>query len=455
MNKNIDPLNLKIAYIGGGSRLWARTLMTDLALEPDLNGRIDLYDIDFQAAKMNESLGNWIGTHPQALSSWQFKAVETLTEALRDADFVFISIQPGSFELMAHEIAVAEKYGMYFPVGDTTGVPGLMRGLRSAMTFAGFAKEIATHCPEAWVINYTNPMTVCTRTLTKVEPALKVFGCCHEVFGTQNILAELAQSSLDLPHKPPREQIQVNVLGINHFTWIDSATYKEWDLLKFLRHHIEEPGILRPYTRQEIEDKKDYFYDARQIKFELFKRYGILAAAGDRHLAEFVPGFTVSPDELFRWGVIRTPVSYRIEKWDNIGKQVPKIIAGEIPFEIRQSDEEAILQIKALLGLGDLTTNVNKKNIGQVSNLPLDVVVETNARFSRDRVDPIAAGALPPGVETIVSTHVKNQEMIVEAALIGNEDLAFQAIFNDPCTTAGIDRTWAMFQEIGLPENFK
>ena len=429
--------------------------MTDLAFEPDLSGKIDLYDIDFHSAKMNEALGNWIGTHPEARSSWQYTAVETLPQALQDADFVFISIQPGSFELMAHEIGVAEKYGMYFPVGDTTGVPGLMRGLRSAITFAGFAREIATYCPDAWVINYTNPMTICTRTLTKAEPALKVFGCCHEVFGTQNILAELAQSNLDLPHKPPREQIRVNVLGINHFTWIDSATYQELDLLKLLRNHIQEPGVLRPYTRAEIEDKEDYFYDARQIKFELFKRYGILAAAGDRHLAEFVPGFTTSPDELFRWGVIRTPVSYRIEKWDRVGKQVPKIIEGEIPFELKQSDEEAILQIKALLGLGDLTTNVNKRNIGQVSNLPLDVVVETNARFSRDRVDPISAGALPPGVETLVSTHVKNQEMIVEAALTGDEDLAFQAIFNDPCTTVAIDKAWAMFQEIGLPENFK
>lgn len=428
--------------------------MADLALDPDLNGQIALYDIDFQAAKMNETLGNWIGTHPKARSSWQYTAVESLAQALQDADFVFISIQPGSFELMAHEIGVAEVYGMFFPVGDTTGVPGLMRGLRSAITFAGFAREIADHCPEAWVINYTNPMSICTRALTKVEPALKVYGCCHEVFGTQNILAELAQATLDLPLRPPRDQIAINVLGINHFTWIDSAFYEETDLLALLRDHIQQPGILRPYTRQEIEDKNDYFFDARQIKFALFRRFGILAAAGDRHLAEFVPGFTVSPEELFRWGVIRTPVSYRIETSERKGKQVPDIVDGRIPFELNQSDEEAIQQIKALLGMGDLITNVNKKNIGQVSNLPLDVVVETNARFSRDKVDPLAAGALPPGVETLVSTHIKNQEMIIEAALIGDEDLAFQAIFNDPCTTGAIDKTWAMFREIGLPESF-
>jgi alpha-galactosidase len=454
MNKNSDPLNLKIAYIGGGSRVWARTLMADLALEPDLNGKIYLYDIDFPAAKMNEMLGNWIGTHAAAKSSWQYTAVATLPEALQDADFVFISIQPGSFELMAHEIGVAEKYGMYFPVGDTTGVPGLMRGLRSAITFAGFARKIAAHCPNAWVINYTNPMTICTRTLTKVEPGLKVFGCCHEVFGTQNILAEIAQSALDLPDKPPRNEIWVNVLGINHFTWIDSATYQGTDLLELLRDHIQQPGILRPYTRQEIEAKDNYYYDARQIKFELFKRYGILAAAGDRHLAEFVPGFTTSPEELFRWGVIRTPVSYRIETWERIGKQVPQIIGGQIPFELKQSDEEAIPQIKALLGMEDLVTNVNKANIGQMVGLPLDVVVETNALFSRDKVGQITAGALPPGVQSLVSTHIDNQEMIVDAALTGDEELAFQAIFNDPCTTAAIDKAWTMFREIGLPDNF-
>lgn len=434
--------------------MWARTLMADLALEPDLNGTIDLYDIDFHAAKMNEQLGNWLGTHPKAKSRWRYTAVTTLPQALQDADFVIISIQPGSFDLMAHEIAVAEKYGMYFPVGDTTGVPGLMRGLRAAITFAGFAQAIATYCPEAWVINYTNPMSICTRTLTKVQPELNVLGCCHEVFGTQEILAELVQTALDLPHKPAREQIRINVLGINHFTWINSANYKGIDLLELLHEHIQKPGVLRPYTRQEVEDKNNYYHDARQIKFELFKRYGILAAAGDRHLAEFVPGFTASPEELFRWGVIRTPVSYRIKTWESIGKQVPKIINGQIPFELNQSDEEAVLQIKALLGMGDLTTNVNMKNIGQVSNLPSEAVVETNAQFSLGKIEPIAAGALPPGVETVVATHIKNQEMIVEAALTKDENLAFQAIYNDPCTTVAIDKAWAMFQEIGLPEEF-
>ncbi len=451
MNNSVDPHNLKIAYIGGGSRLWARTLMADLALEPDLGGRIELYDIDFHAAELNQQLGNWISNHPDAQSNWQYSAVAELSQALDGADFVVISIQPGSFEQMAHEISVAERYGLYFPVGDTTGVPGLMRGLRSALTFADFAHEIAAHCPDAWVINYTNPMTICTRTLTKVEPSLKVFGCCHEVFGTQKILAEIAQLKLGLPATPAREEIRVNVMGINQFTWIDAARYQDVDLLAMLRDHIAEPGVLRPYTQAEVEAQDNIYFDGRQIKFELFKRYGILAAAGDRHLAEFVPGFTDSPEELFRWGVIRTPVTHRIASWQKAGEQVPQIVEGRVPFELSSSGEEAVLQMKALLGMGDLITNVNQANIGQIPNLPMDVVVETNAHLGRDRVDPITAGSLPAGVATLVATHVQNQEMIIEAALTGDESLAFQAVFNDPSTAMPIDQAWQMFQEIGTP----
>ncbi len=230
-------IHLKIAYIGGGSRGWAHILMNDLALCADLSGEVALYDIDLEAARLNEKLGNWLQNQPGVLSKWNYRAVETLPEALQGADFVFISIQPGPLEMMAHEVAVAEKYGMFYPVGDTTGAPGLMRGLRSAITYECFAHAIANHCPEAWVINYSNPMSICTRTLTKVEPGLKVFGCCHEVFGTQHLLADLAQETLGLEETPKRDDIRVNVFGINHFTWIDRADFQGHDLLSIAHRH--------------------------------------------------------------------------------------------------------------------------------------------------------------------------------------------------------------------------
>ena len=182
------PIPLKIAYIGGGSRDWARKLMIDLALCPDLTGEVALYDIDMDSARLNEQLGNWMQDQPGVVSHWHYLAVPTLRGRLQNADFVIISIQPGPLELMAEEIALAEEYGLFFPVGDTTGAPGLIRGLRSASIYKDFAEAMATFCPNAWMINYTNPMSICTRTLTRVAPELKVFGCCHEVFSTQRML---------------------------------------------------------------------------------------------------------------------------------------------------------------------------------------------------------------------------------------------------------------------------
>ncbi len=441
-----QPIELKIAYIGGGSREWARKLMFDLALCPDLTGRVALYDIDVESARLNEQFGNWLQEQPGVVSRWRYETSATLDGALRGADFVVLSIQPGTLEVMRDEIAIAEKYGMFFPVGDTIGAPGLVRGLRSAIIYADFARAIARLCPRAWIINYTNPLTICVRTLTRVEPSLKVFGCCHEVFAVQHFLASLVEKYYGI--LPSRKELATNVIGINHFTWIDRAFYRDIDLLALVRRHSDEPGVVREYTREEVESWRDWFKSAHQIKFELFKRYGIFAAAGDRHLAEFMAGFTRSPEELFRWGVIRTPVSYRIERWRNAPQKTLDLMGDRIPLVLDASGEEGVAQMRALLGFGDLVTNVNVPNVGQISNLPLHSVVETNARFTRDQVQPLAAGALPAGVQSLVARHVSNQELIVEAALTHNKDLAFQAVLSDPANRLPPDETWKMFNEM-------
>jgi alpha-galactosidase/6-phospho-beta-glucosidase family protein len=443
----MKPIPLKMAYIGGGSRLWARNLMIDLALCPDLTGEVALYDIDMDSARLNEQLGNWMQDQAGVVSRWHYLAVPTLQEALQNADFVIISIQPGPLELMAEEIALAEEYGLFFPVGDTAGAPGLIRGLRSVLIYKDFAEAIAAICPNAWVINYTNPMTICTRTLTRLAPDLKVFGCCHEVFNTQTLLAQIAGKYLNI-EPPARSEIQVNVLGINHFTWIDRADYQEHDLLGLLKHHLEQPGTLRPYTQAEVESWKDWFHSAEQVKFTLFQRFGILAAAGDRHLVEFLPGFIHSPETLFKWGVIRTPVSWRIERWTTAPQKTRELMNGVTPFVSERSGEEGINMIKALLGLGDIVTNVNVENMGQISNAPLHVVVETNARFSRDNVRPLSAGRLPDGIAALINQHIANQELVIEAALTKKMDLAFQAFFNDPTNPLPIDTCREFFNRM-------
>lgn len=445
----MNPISLKIAYIGGGSRLWARNLMNDLALCDELTGEVALYDIDIESARLNEQLGNWMNTSHQSkiVSNWRYCAVSTLRDALLNADVVIISIQPGSLELMAREIAIAEEYGFYFPVGDTVGAPGLIRGLRSVAVYKEFAEAIATFCPQAWVINYTNPMTICTRTLTRVVPELKVFGCCHEVFGTQELLAKIAGKYLNI-NPPSRNEVKVNVFGINHFTWVDRASYQEHDLLDLLNHHIAQSDVMRPYTQAEVEKWNDWFQSAEQVKFNLFQRFGVLAAAGDRHLVEFLPGFIRSPETLFKWGVIRTPVSWRMERWTSAPQKTRDLINGTTPFVLEKSGEEGTNMIKALLGLGDLVTNVNIENVGQIFNAPLHAVVETNAYFSRDNIRPLSAGALPTGLAPLINRHIANQESIIEAVLTNNMDLAFQAFYSDPTNDLPIDTSWEFFNRM-------
>lgn len=173
--------DLKIAYIGGGSRGWAWGLMSDLAAADDMSGSVYLYDIDLEAAKRNEVIGNKVKELKDCKSPWDYKAVETIGEALQGADFVVISIIPGTFDEMESDVHAPEKYGIYQSVGDTTGPGGLIRALRVVPMFEEIAGAIKEYCPEAWVINYTNPMTVCVKTLYRTFPEIKAFGCCHEV----------------------------------------------------------------------------------------------------------------------------------------------------------------------------------------------------------------------------------------------------------------------------------
>jgi alpha-galactosidase len=197
-----------------------------------------------------------------------------------------------------------------------------------------------------------------------------------------------------------------------------------------------------------VEGFNDWFYSTDQVKFNLFKRFGVLAAAGDRHLVEFLPGFIRSPEILFKWGIIRTPVSWRIERWATAPQKTLDLIDGSTAFILEPSEEEGINMIKSLLGLGDLVSNVNLENVGQISNMPLHAAVETNAHFSRDRLRPLAAGALPAGIAPLVNQHSANQELIIEAALTGNMDLAFQAFFNDPSNHLPLDDSWELFNKM-------
>jgi len=425
--------DLKICYIGGGSRNWAWVFMKDLSFEKEIAGEIVLYDIDRDAAQANADLGNaFMMKHNPG--QWTYKVESSLEKALTGSDFVFISILPADFEQMAVDVHEPEKYGIYQSVGDTVGPGGLVRALRTIPMYQQIGEAVKQWAPEAWVFNYTNPMTVCTRTLYAVFPEIKAFGCCHEVFGTQKLLRKaIAWSGLAKEEEIKREDIITRVLGINHFTWIDKAAWKEHDLFPIYEKFTEA------FFEKGFEEGGDdnwlnsFFESCERVKFDLFRRYGIIAAAGDRHLAEFCPPewYLRNPDQIKTWKFTLTPVSFRIQQREDLKKKSLAYRKGEEEMVPENSGEEGIRQMRALLGLGDIVTNVNIPNSGQMPDLPLGAVVETNAFFSRDTVQPILTEGLPNPIRNLTMQHVLNQEGILEAALARDLEQAFQVFLND------------------------
>lgn len=433
MTRNETKLrDLTVAYIGGGSRGWAWGFMKDMAMDADMEGTIRLYDIDKDAALRNKIIGDKISAHPDAVSRWHYDVADSLQEALTGADFVVISILPGTFREMRSDVHEPEKYGIYQSVGDTVGPGGLVRGLRTIPMFVEIGEAIRDYSPDAWVINYTNPMSLCIRTLYEAFPEVKAFGCCHEVFGTQKLLASMLSDQLGIKDVK-REEIIVNVLGINHFTWLDKASYKDLDLFPLYKSFVDKYYETGYSEGADDNWMNNTFRSAQRVKFDLFRRFGLIAAAGDRHLAEFMPPWYMkNPQTVKEWCFGLTTVDYREGDLVKRLDRAERLADGREPIELDGSGEEGHLLMKAILGLGDLVSNVNIPNRGQIPNLPLGTVVETNALFRRDFIGPVMASAIPENVLALVMPHVLNQKIILDAALQCDFDLALAAFLNEP-----------------------
>ena len=431
--ENNKVRDLNIAYIGGGSRGWAWTFMTDLSMDDSLSGTIRLYDIDEAAAKNNEIIGNKLTAREDTTGKWDYVTCSTIGEALTGCDFVVISILPGTFDEMASDVHLPERLGIYQSVGDTAGPGGMIRALRTIPMFVEIAEAIKEYAPEAWVINYTNPMTLCVKTLYHVFPQIKAFGCCHEVFGTQKVLKGICEETLGLTGIDRRD-ININVLGINHFTWLDKASYKGIDLFPVYRDYIDshyEEG----YNEPDKNWANSTFDCAHRVKFDLFRRYGLIAAAGDRHLAEFMPGgeYLKDHETVSSWKFGLTTVDWRKADLQKRLDRSHRLVSGEEEIKLEPSGEEGILLIKSLCGLERSISNVNIPNTAlQIANLPADAVVETNAVFSLDSIQPIVAGTIPEQVKTLIVPHVENHERILKAALTYDRALVCEAFLADP-----------------------
>ncbi|MBQ7954511.1 MAG: alpha-glucosidase/alpha-galactosidase [Lachnospiraceae bacterium] len=445
--------DIKICYIGGGSKLWARVFMSDLAVAEGLSGEMALYDIDREAAERNAKIGVRINENPNTKSKLEYKVYDKLEDALSGATFVLLSILPGTFKEMRSDVHTPEKYGIYQSVGDTAGPGGVLRAMRTVPIYEDFAKKIKEICPDAWVINFTNPMSICIKVLYDVFPEIKAFGCCHEVFHAQKLLTVMLKELRGIDVH--RSQIYTDACGVNHFTWITRARYEDIDLLALVPEFAEKFGEEGYY--EEGDDRFAFetnpFAYGNKVKIDLFEKYGALAAAGDRHLAEFLPNkwYLKDPETVKAWKFGLTTVDYReADQAQKIADTI-EMAEGRKEFEVVKSDEEAVELMKALLGGGTVVSNVNMPNRGQMPQMPLGSIVETNCVFSNDTVSPVVSRPLPTGASNLVYRCCVNIDNTYLGIKERDLDKIYQAFVNQAlCNSLSMEESKELFREMCL-----
>jgi alpha-galactosidase/6-phospho-beta-glucosidase family protein len=426
----------KIALVGGGSYQWGPKIILDVALNEDLRGgNLVLHDINPQAL---DDMFDW-GEKAlnQADADLHLEKTLRVEDALAGADFVVLSISTGGLDATALDLEIPARYGVVQTVGDTVGPGGHFRALRNIPVVVEIARTMERICPDAVLLNLTNPLTALTRAVTKTT-SIRAVGLCHELFSTLGMLSKMFDT--------PEEAINVRVAGVNHFIWVTEVSVQGRDVTEEAFRRISG-GEAREIALADAAGDTDPFVNTWGFRTELCGLYEYLPAAGDRHLCEFVPGYISDEKERERLDLRVTTVDVRRERLAEDKERVRRMIRGQEPIPTRPSREE-ISDIIAAVWTGEDSVNiVNLPNAGQVRDLPLGTVVETYGALNGTGASGIVFGELPPPVAALVHPHVFNQEAIVQAGLTGDRDLAFRTFVNDPLVATQLDAR-ALFDEM-------
>src|ERR1051326_4028821 len=410
----------RICFIGGGSYNWMPKLLGDLSLAPDLAGTVVLHDLNPTALEDIERYGRRV--FERSGSRFSSEPTADLDRGLDGAGFVVVTITTGGLDTMALDLDIPVKYGIFQSVGDTVGPGGLSRALRNVPVLVGIAQAMERRCPDAWMLNLTNPLTVLTCAVT-MTTRIKAMGLCHELFGVRGALMRWFGGSVS--------DFEMRVAGVNHLIWILDMTIRGRDGLQMVREAAAD-GRMPPLPPSRGAWHEP-FVDRWKLKLKLFELYGALPAAGDRHLAEFFPYFLLEETgQGADYGVQLTRIAHRRQQVASARSSVHAgIAASEFPSVTRSPEATADI-ISAVVNGRSVRTIVNLPNTGQIDNLPRGAVVETLAEITSAGAFPHVVGALPYGVLSTLEPHVVNQELIVRASLQGDRQLALQAMANDP-----------------------
>ena len=414
-----------ITFIGAGSVEFTRDLIADLLGFPELaDAQLVLHDIDDQrlAASVGtaESVARQRGVRPT------ITACSDRRKALEGTDFVINMIAVGGHAATTADFEIPAWYGLRQTIADTIGVGGIFRGLRTFPVLEGIARDMLEICPDAWLLNYTNPMAMNVAYLAAVAPTLKVVGLCHSVYWTVRGLCEV----IDVPF----DEVSYSSAGVNHQAWVLRWERDGQSLYPLLDARIAADPELR-----------------RRVRVDMYRRFGFYPTETSEHSSEYVPWYLHHDVEVER---LRIAVGAYIGiSEDNLAEYASTraaLQAGEALEIDRDSTEYAPQVIHSIVTGTKRTIFGNVRNTGLITNLPQDYAVEVPCAVDELGVHPMHVGALPPALAALNRAFVAPGELAVQAALTGDPKLVRNAAMLDPNTAATltVDQIWALCNEL-------
>ncbi|MFW5955776.1 MAG: alpha-galactosidase [Halorhabdus sp.] len=407
----------KITFIGAGSMVFATNLLGDILSFEDLaDSTIVLMDIDehrleqttrvAEAMVDNEGLGATI------------EATTDRVDALRGADYVLNMINVGGTDPFENEIRIPEEYGVKQAIGDTIGPGGIFRGLRTIPTLLDIAEDMERVCPDALLLNYTNPMSILCKAMFEATD-VETVGLCHSVPHT----AEAIAAYVDVP----ADELEYWVAGINHVAWFLRVEHEGESVSPALRAASEDPNI----------------YERDTVRFEMFEHFGYFPTESSHHMSEYVPYFRTDEatiEEMTGTGFAgRMPTATYLEGWTerSAERDDPDLDVDLDEVGVDRSEEYASRLIHSIETDTPRRLHLNVSNeTGAISNLPGDACVEVPVLVDRTGVHPCSVGDLPASIRTFPQQHVTVHELAVRGALENDRELIHRAVKQDPLTAA-------------------
>lgn len=413
------PRPLNITMIGAGS-FFTNSVLKDVILIPGhKGGELRLIDIDEARLTLAHKLMQKIVDEAGQSHLWKIYASTKRRELLPGSDYLINSIEVSGIECVRFDNDIPREYGVSQNIGDTIGPGGLFKALRTVPVWLEILRDAEELCPNALVLNYTNPMNVMCLASARTS-SMEVVGLCHSVQGTSRMLAEYAGV--------PYEQVQWQCAGINHLAWFTEFNGPQ--------------GSLYPNLFEQAKDRDSAFAKAEPVRTDMMLHFGAFITESSGHLSEYLPYYRKRKDLLEKYTDTgyRGQESFYADNWPQWragqDENRRKLINGETPIEFKRSWEYGAWIIESVEKNVPITIYGNVANNGCIENLPADGCVEVACLINHNRVQPTRYGRLPKQMAAICDSNMRMFDLAADACILKSKELAIHSLMLDPLTSA-------------------